>query len=585
MEFKQIFSDNLAYSVARFSSYERGKEYFEDGLVEKIWKEGNEYKAIVQGTKRYHVSMKFEDEELIFECNCPYEMEGVCKHVVAAIFAFTKDEKFISKNPENEKDKEKQSIENLLNQATDIQLRAFTGKFLKKHSSFTNDLQIFLHGQKQTPVTITQYKTKFKNKLNELDLSDLIQVWYSQGEDYYGDGYEPYSDTETLGEIADEYIEEAEKYNENQNQGEALKIYQALFESFGEKKMSLNGEKEELKDWFLEEMDKIFLQYVNTLQKTNNKNLKEIGIIYLCRLLEQQPYDVEQYNISSGSKNVIFTKDDAKIGLSVLVKTAAKKILTIPESSLLTYLYFLTEDYERFEKISLLNLKENPNIVLGLLKYYYQNNRKNETMDIAQKVLNQISSKKHDDFSYFEYPVNYLDLEIEIRKFLKPVFSPEINYSDNINNAEQLFLRTQSLSDYKELIKMYKNIEEKQKFWHEMKDYFSQRDKIKTIFKVFRLENKKEEVLNLIIKYPDSDCFPDMITFVQKEFPEQCFSTYKKKIEQILLETKVEKYEQAAYHLKRIKQIGKTQEFSNFLRWIKDTYWRRRKLLEELKSV
>ena len=66
------------------------------------------------------------------------------------------------------------------------------------------------------------------------------------------------------------------------------------------------------------------------LQKTNNKNLKEIGIIYLCRLLEQQPYDVEQYNISSGLKNVIFTKDDAKIGLSVLVKTAAKSLPRVP---------------------------------------------------------------------------------------------------------------------------------------------------------------------------------------------------------------------------------------------------------------
>ncbi|MDO8610896.1 MAG: hypothetical protein Q7R95_10225, partial [bacterium] len=434
-------------------------------------------------------------------------------------------------------------------------------------------------------VTIEQHKTKFRNRLDRLNLLDLVQVWYSQGEDYYGDGYEPYSYTETLTDIVDEYIDQAEKYNENQNQGEALKIYQALFESFGEKKNSLKGEEEELEDCFLEEMDKILIEYIKTLQKTNNKNLKEIGINYLCRLLEQQPYEIEQYNISSGLKSSIFTKDEAKIGLFALTKMADKKILTIPESSLLTYLYFLAGNYTRFETTSLLNLKENPNIALDLLKYYQQSNKKNETIDIAQRVLNQISGKKRDDFSYYEHPINYLDLEIQLRKFLKTVFSRETNYIDSINNVEQLFLRTQSLSDYEALIKEYKSIEEKQEFLIQMKKYFSRLGEIKTIFKVFRLENKKEEILDLIEKYRDTECFPDMIYFIQKDYPKQCFTAYKKKIEKILQETDVKKYKQAVYFLKRMKQIEMAKEFNLFLHWIKETYWRRRRLLEELRNV
>lgn len=90
------FSDQLAFSIARFSSYNKGKEYFDDGCVEKIWKEKDEYKAIIRGTHLYQVSLKFEDEEFIYYCSCPFELDGACKHVVATIFAFASDKKFIT---------------------------------------------------------------------------------------------------------------------------------------------------------------------------------------------------------------------------------------------------------------------------------------------------------------------------------------------------------------------------------------------------------------------------------------------------------------------------------------------------------
>ena len=55
-----LFSDDLAFSLSRFSSYEKGKEYFEDGQVDKIWQEENGYKSIVKGTHNYNVSLKIQ---------------------------------------------------------------------------------------------------------------------------------------------------------------------------------------------------------------------------------------------------------------------------------------------------------------------------------------------------------------------------------------------------------------------------------------------------------------------------------------------------------------------------------------------
>ena len=144
---------------------------------------------------------------------------------------------------------------------------------------------------------------------------------------------------------------------------------------------------------------------------------------------------------------------------------------------------------------------------------------------------------------------------------------------------------TGELTDYKELVSNYHDKSEKEKFWIVIKKHFADEYEVKIVFKVFKLENQKKEILELIIKYPQTDCFPDMISFVQKDFPEQCFTNYKKKIEAILKETNVEKYKEVAYHLKRMKQIDNIQEFNIFLRWIKETYWRRRRLLEELRDV
>src|SRR3989344_7597713 len=95
-----LFSDELAFQISRFSSYDKGKEYFEDDCIEKIWQEGNAYKAIVKGAHKYNVSLKCDDEgEFEYICSCPYELDGACKHVVATIFAFASDKEFINKSP------------------------------------------------------------------------------------------------------------------------------------------------------------------------------------------------------------------------------------------------------------------------------------------------------------------------------------------------------------------------------------------------------------------------------------------------------------------------------------------------------
>lgn len=578
---KKYFSEELAFSVASYSSYDKGKEYFKDGYVEKFWKEGDEYKAIVNGTHHYKVSLKFEGEKLIYNCSCPFELDGACKHIVAVILAFTSDKKNSTDTAQKNTKKNEIVVNKMLSEMTSNQYRLFLEKTFAKQPSLIEDLKIFLQGAKQTPVTVTDYKTQFRNELDQLDLKELLHVWYQESEDYYDDQYDDFA-TASLDDVVDEFIMIGKKYEENQNFGEALKIYQSIFEALSEKQKTIRGEVSDVSDWFGQEMDKIITFYVKILEKIDNKNLRKIGINFLCSVFQSSNIYISKEQVLKGLKQIIVNNNEAKYALDNL--NFKKNNLSAEESSLLAFLYLLIEDYSAFENISLKNLNENASLTVDLLTYYQKNNNKDKILKISEQVLDALMKKDDDDDFYPRQLFNNKEIEIQIRNFLKNIYSCEIDYPLMITNLERLFLITGELTDYDELIKNYRTKTEKEKFWLVIKKHFASEYEIKTVFKVFKQEDQKQEILELIKKYPQIDCFPDMITFIRNNFPQKCFAAYQKKIEDILKVTKVEKYVEATYHLKKMKEIGLNKEFIGFISWIKITYWRRRKLLEELQN-
>jgi len=135
-----------------------------------------------------------------------------------------------------------------------------------------------------------------------------------------------------------------------------------------------------------------------------------------------------------------------------------------------------------------------------------------------------------------------------------------------------------------ELVKKYKSESEKVKYWEVIIKYFTDKNVVKNIFKVFKLESQKGKILDLVRKYPLEECFPDMIAFIQKDFPQECFTEYKKKVEEILKETDTEKYPIAVYHLKRMQKIGLDKNFDDFIIFTKNIFKRRSSLMRELQE-
>lgn len=70
--------------------YERGRGYFQQGMVLSLTQRGDTLLAEVEGSddEPYTVSVRVSDGQIVTtDCSCPYTEEwgGVCKHVVAAL--------------------------------------------------------------------------------------------------------------------------------------------------------------------------------------------------------------------------------------------------------------------------------------------------------------------------------------------------------------------------------------------------------------------------------------------------------------------------------------------------------------------
>ncbi|MGA9141070.1 MAG: SWIM zinc finger family protein [Methanocella sp.] len=71
--------------------YARGKEYFEDGRVQRPIVYHDSLMADIKGTQPedYHVSIDVRDHNYVASCTCPYAF-GYCKHIAAVMYAWVK---------------------------------------------------------------------------------------------------------------------------------------------------------------------------------------------------------------------------------------------------------------------------------------------------------------------------------------------------------------------------------------------------------------------------------------------------------------------------------------------------------------
>ncbi len=94
--------------IQRYSSpesFRRGRDYYRQGAVASLTLRGQELRAEVAGSQfaPYGVRVVFDEAGIIHAtCSCPYEWGGPCKHIVAALVAYSNEPESVRELPELE---------------------------------------------------------------------------------------------------------------------------------------------------------------------------------------------------------------------------------------------------------------------------------------------------------------------------------------------------------------------------------------------------------------------------------------------------------------------------------------------------
>jgi len=81
---EQLITRDQLEKLAGTAAFERGEDYFAEGAVDRLRREGEKVNARVMGSEPYQVELWADGDELGYDCTCPRATDGYfCKHCVA----------------------------------------------------------------------------------------------------------------------------------------------------------------------------------------------------------------------------------------------------------------------------------------------------------------------------------------------------------------------------------------------------------------------------------------------------------------------------------------------------------------------
>ena len=133
-----ILDEDLIFTKVTEKSYERGEEYYSQGMVESVVQRGNRLFAEVLGSEEdpYHVGVYLQEDDFSASCTCPYEWGGYCKHVVAVFLTWIHDRDLVAvRTP----------IEDLLSKLDADGLRSLVLQMVESDPQLSDTIDEFCH--------------------------------------------------------------------------------------------------------------------------------------------------------------------------------------------------------------------------------------------------------------------------------------------------------------------------------------------------------------------------------------------------------------------------------------------------------
>lgn len=215
-EFEQLIDEKIL---------KRGLSYFKSAAITNFLEIlTGEYEAIVSGTEEYTVQLKISNNAITeHNCDCPYDMGPVCKHIVAVIFHLQQDELELNQPnftiPKKNRTKSvSQQVKELLKAISHKELIEFVQEHSKKDKKFRNYfLASFGH--------LSQNQSK---EFYQKQIHSILQTAAGR------DGWIGWSDMKYVVSTTEPFLENAEKYLANNNFENVFFISTALLEEITE---------------------------------------------------------------------------------------------------------------------------------------------------------------------------------------------------------------------------------------------------------------------------------------------------------------------------------------------------------------
>jgi hypothetical protein len=544
-------TEDLINDLVSGTSLTKGYGYFHNGSVVKLLVENGAYKAHVEGSELYTVTISEKKGNIRTDCTCPYDWGGACKHVAAAMLAIVHDKK-IRKHKKDTED-----IKTLIEKVDAVRLKTFLFEILSGNAALLEDFKIFARGKEETSNTAGNYEKEILSQLNKL-----------KGMEYYYDDYHD-SYEHPISNIIDNFSKIAEKYAVQGNRKEAIKIYQGICDACIE---SLQNER--LED-FYDDIHYAAHQAFNAIAENISNILLSLKdkMPYIDYFLKAY-YEFENKDIFKE----VFLKiiDSPEEADYVLGKQNIKLIPPI----ILSLLIVKGEPEEVFsfgEK----HYKEYPEMAVPLSAFYLKRNQRDKAIATAEKALEQIQGKSRD----FRFGFHLPDVQKQLREFLDGCYRLESDYPKVLENLIMLIFQERDFAYYKKLKKIIKTEREKSAIIARLEQLLD--GDYDLLFKIYSIEDDYEKMLQLAKKSISFDVFNLIIKKLRDRYPEECFELYKKKINIFVEDVKKrDAYRQAAYWLKLMKEIpGTPEKFRRYIDHLREKYRRRPAFIDEIKGI
>ncbi len=554
-EFEQFIDEKIL---------KRGWNYFKNGTVSDFSEIAiGSYEAMVSGTEEYTVHLEVENNTIVaYNCDCPYDLGPVCKHIVAVIFHLQQNE--LDLNQPNTSQSKKKKTKSVTQQITELlqiishkELMAFVQENTQRDKRFRNNfLASFGH--------LNQNQSK---EFYQQQIHSILKTATGR------DGWISWNEMKNVVNTTQTFLDNSEKYLEGRIFNSVFYINTALLEEMTDALQyadDSNGEIGYFIDSATENLLKLTQENLPLALKEElfeycitsfNKKLFEgwgwhLGMLHIaCELIDKES-DADTILACLDTVDGEYEKERAQFFKLELLrkfkdKAEVEKYINqhISNSSIRKKeieIAFEDKNFERVVQLSKSGIKRDEKDKPGLVKVWY-----NWLLKVAQS---QKDTPKIIEYSRFLFIDD---------------FQPEQDYYQILKNTVEADKWHSFLEE------IIKEITPKSRWTY-----------TELIRKIYIEEEWWGRLFLMLKQNPSLSNIQQDEPYLSKDYAKELIALYSERIESYVEKyTGRNHYQTACKYLRRMKKLGGNDEVSKLIEMFKKQYPQRKALMDELSRV